>query len=105
MAPILKPYLQESLKRKHLSVANVVTIGKESNQIDESEILGLDEQSYLTYENQIEPIKDILQKLTLKAAKARGIGTNLYYRMKKKIKTSNYKLSKKMSKRLKICIT
>jgi hypothetical protein len=93
------------LKRKRLVVSNVVTIGKESNQIDESEILGLDEQSYLTYDNHTTPIKDILENLPLKEALALGFSKNQYYRMKNAIRSGRCNLRKKTIKRLKIGTT
>lgn len=37
------------LKRKHVRITSIVHIGKESNGLDESELLGLDEDSYVEY--------------------------------------------------------
>jgi len=83
------------LERKHLKISNVVTIGKESNQINESMSLGLDEQSYLTYQDHTISIRDILEKLTLKEALALEFSKNQFYRMKKAIKNNRFKQQKR----------
>jgi len=87
------------LKRKKLMVSNIVTIGKESNQIDESEILGLGDQSYLTYDNHSIPVQNIL-KLTPKQAKVAGIGKNQLYRIKKAIANNRFNPRKKTLEKL-----
>ncbi len=87
------------LKRKKLMISNIVTIGKESNQIDESEILGLDDQSYLTYGNHLIPVQNIL-KLTPKQAKIAGIGKNQLYRIKKAITNNRFNPRKKTLEKL-----
>ncbi len=39
------------LQRKHVSVSGVIHIGKESNNLDESEVFGVDFDEYEVYEN------------------------------------------------------
>jgi hypothetical protein len=39
------------LKRKHVNVARVVHVGKESNNLDETEVLGVDSDNYEIYED------------------------------------------------------
>ena len=39
------------LDRKYVTVSRVMHIGKESNHLDESEVLGVDADSYETYED------------------------------------------------------
>ncbi|MEX0911601.1 MAG: hypothetical protein WDZ43_05695 [Nitrosopumilaceae archaeon] len=41
------------LERKHVTVSRVLHIGKESNNLDESEFLGVDSDSYEIYEENL----------------------------------------------------
>ena len=44
-------YIDGIAERKHIIVDRIRYIGKESNNLDESMVLGLDDDSYLEYEN------------------------------------------------------
>ena len=37
------------MRRHHLTVGSIVYIGKESNELDETEILGVDDEAYVEY--------------------------------------------------------
>jgi hypothetical protein len=41
------------MRRRHLSANTVVYVGKESNELEETDILGLDEDSYVVYDRSI----------------------------------------------------
>lgn len=56
------------LKRKHVDVSKIVHVGKESNNLDESEALGVDSDSYETYEN-IEDLDCKFRKIAKKVLK------------------------------------
>lgn len=89
------------LQRRHIKVDRIIVIGKESNSLEESEILGLDENSYQIFENQSLDIEKIIQNLTPKEAKSIGISKNQLYRMNKSIRDGTAKLRKKTIKKLK----
>ncbi|HEV2192541.1 MAG TPA: hypothetical protein VGR54_02855 [Nitrosopumilaceae archaeon] len=98
---ILRDYLshQESkfdgdkgiLERKHVTVTKIVHIGKESNNLDESETLGVDSNSYEMYEDdnidsKFKKIaKDVL-KLNPRNVKKFEISKQTLWNVKKKIK-------------------
>ncbi|MEM0135414.1 MAG: hypothetical protein QXU18_09370 [Thermoplasmatales archaeon] len=44
-------YIDHIAQRKHIIVDRVRYIGKETNNLDESMILGIDDDSYIEYEN------------------------------------------------------
>ena len=83
------------LERKHVLVSKIVHIGKESNNLDESEFLGVDSDSYEIYED-IEDIdskfrkiaSDVL-KLFPKDVKQFGISKQTLWNVKKKIKSND----------------
>jgi hypothetical protein len=58
--------------RKHIVVNRIRYIGKESNNIDEASVLGIDDDSYLEYEN-IEDFKQWILSLKPKDVKDKGI--------------------------------
>ena len=89
------------LQRKHIKPNRIIVIGKESNSLEESEILGLDENSYQIFENQSLDIKKIILNLTPKGAKSIGISKNQLYRMKKSIRGGTVNFRKKTIKKIK----
>ncbi len=91
------------LKRKNLHITNIVTVGKESNNLEESEILGLDENSVFEYQNTTLDIKKIFEMKPKDAKKI--FGKNQYFRIKKAIKRGKFKPRKKTLEKLKISIT
>ncbi len=56
------------LRRKHVEVSKIVHIGKESNNLDENEILGVDSDSYEIYEN-VEDLDCKFRKIAKKVLK------------------------------------
>jgi len=87
------------LQRKHIKVDKVIVIGKESSNLEESEILGLDENSYQIFEDLGLDIQKIL-KIKLKDALAVGISKNQLYRIKNKIRNNNFRPSRKTIQKL-----
>ena len=92
------------LQRKHLQISNVITIGKESNNLEDSEVIGVDEKSYVLYQNQ-KIDKEIILNMSVKDAKQLGIAKNQLYRLKKSVRNGTFKPSKKTISRLMIGIT
>ena len=92
------------LKRKHVKPSRIIVIGKESNNLEESEILGLDDNSYQIFED-LGLEKNKILNLTPKEADRIGISKNQLYRIKKSIRNERVNLRKKTIKKLKIGIT
>ncbi|MEO9307469.1 MAG: DNA polymerase [Nitrososphaera sp.] len=92
------------LKRKHVTVSNVVHIGKESNNLDESEVLGVDSDSYEVYEK-IEDLDEKFKKISEKVLKLNprdvkkfGISRQTLWNIKKNICRQQFQ---KISSRIK----
>lgn len=92
------------LERKHVIVSKVMHIGKESNNLEESEFFGVDSDSYETYEDDnIDAkfrriAKDVL-KLNPRDTKSFGISKQTLWNIKKKIKLNQ---TNKISNKFKI---
>ncbi|MDE2589861.1 MAG: hypothetical protein KGL95_09395, partial [Patescibacteria group bacterium] len=95
------------LARKYVDVIGIVHIGKESNNLEESEVLGTSSDSYEIYEN-IENIeqrfikiaKDVL-KLNPRDVKKFGISKQTLWNVKRKIKLNQYnKISNKIKSQI-----
>jgi len=71
--------------RKHIIVNGIRYIGKESNNIDEASILGIDDDSYIEYEN-IEDFKQWILSLKPKDVRDKGISERGLRNFKQKIK-------------------
>jgi hypothetical protein len=71
--------------RKQINVERIRCIGKESNNIDEASVLGIDDNSYLEYEN-IEDFKQWILLLKPKDVKDKGISERELKRQKAKIR-------------------
>ena len=82
------------LRRKHLKITGINYIGKESNDLDEVEILGVGDDSYIQYQNYVFSIQKVLE-ITVQEAKRAGIAKNQWYRIKKKIRSGKFNFSKK----------
>jgi hypothetical protein len=81
-------YIGHLAHRKHIIADRIRFIGKESNNIDETSILGVDSDSYLEYSN----LKDFRQWiLTLKPkdVKTLGISERGLKKFKQKIRNGN----------------
>jgi len=80
------------LKRKHIVASRVVHIGKESNNLDEAEFLGVESGSYEIYEDlenvdsKFKKIVEWILTLQPKVTKKIGISRQTLWNIKKKIK-------------------
>lgn len=93
------------LERKHVNVIGVIHIGKESNNLEESEFLGVDDASYETYEDvrnldkKFKKIAPSILKLKPKDVKKLGISKQTLWNVKQKIRL---KQSDRISDKFKI---
>ena len=90
------------LKRKQIVINDIEHIGKESNNLEESEVIGVSDDDYVIYDNKLEQkIADVIKKLTPKQAKQIGISKRNMCYLKKKLKTKKQiVLERKMLKKL-----
>lgn len=95
------------LGRKHVTVSRIVHIGKESNNLDESEVLGTSSDSYEIYEeieNLDSKFLDVVQdvmKLTPRDVKKFGISKQTLWNSKAKIRSNSLS---RISKKVKIVL-
>jgi len=71
--------------RKHIVVNRIRYIGKESNNLDEASVFGIDDDSYLEYEN-IEDFKQWILSLKPKDVRDKGISERELKRQKAMIR-------------------
>jgi len=71
--------------RKPIIVDRIRYIGKESNNLEEASVLGIDDDSYLEYEN-IEDFKQWVLSLKPKDFRGNGISERVLRNFKQKIK-------------------
>ena len=71
--------------RKHIFADRIRYIGKESNNLDESQVIGIDDDSYIEYEN-LNEFYDWVLTLKPKDVKDNGISERTLYKIKLKIK-------------------
>jgi len=77
------------LNRKHIDIEDIKHIGKESNNLEESEIIGVSDNDYVIYDNRSEQkITDVIKRLTPKQAKQIGISKRNMRYLRKKVKES-----------------
>ena len=77
--------------RKHINAGKIRYIGKESNNIDEASVLGIDDDSYLEYEN-IEDFKQWILSLKPKDVKDKGISKQTLWNIKKRIRKNEIQI-------------
>jgi len=65
----------EYCRENTLQISNVVTIRKESNDLENSEIIDVDERSYVLYQNQ-KLDKERILNMTVKGVRQREISKN-----------------------------
>ena len=76
------------LRRKQIVINDIEHIGKESNNLKESEVIGVSDNDYVIYDNRTEQkIADVIKRLTPKQAKQIGISKRNMRYLKMKIKT------------------
>ena len=90
-------YIEGIAKRKHVTIDRIRYIGKESNNLDESMVLGLDKDSYLEYEN-IKEFYDFVLALKPKDVRDEGISKKTLWNIKERIKTRQLKNKSKSLK-------
>ncbi|HJW19328.1 MAG TPA: hypothetical protein VJ571_02075 [Candidatus Nitrosotalea sp.] len=95
------------LERKHVNVTGIIHIGKESNELEESELLGVDSGSYETYvdvknlDKKFEKIALRVLELKPKDVKKFGISKQTLWNVKGKIRSNSFSC---ISKRVKIAL-
>ena len=90
------------LRRKHIIIDGIEHIGKESNNLEESEVIGVSDNDYVIYDNKTEQkITKFIKKMTVKQAREIGISRrNLFYLRKKLLLSQRILLKKKTVLRL-----
>ena len=76
--------------RKNIIADRIGYIGKESNNIDEASVLGIDDDSYLEYDN-IEDFKQWILLLKPKDVRDKGISKQNLWNIKKRIRKNEMK--------------
>ena len=76
-------------QRKHVIADRIRYIGKETNNLDESQITGIDADSYLEYEN-LREFYDWVLTLKPRDVKNKGISQQSLYKIKTRIKSGNH---------------
>lgn len=75
--------------------------GKESNELEESEIVGVSKDNYVEYVNQQKKLRGMIENLTEEKARELKIPRRTYYDWKMKIKGNiPIKLKKKLESKL-----
>ena len=75
------------LRRKQTVINDIEHIGKESNNLEESEVLGVSDDDYVIYDNRTEQkIAGVIRNMTTKDARRIGLSKMQMLRLKKKIK-------------------
>jgi hypothetical protein len=75
------------LKRKQVVINDIEHIGKESNNLEESEVIGVSDNDYVVYDNKTEQkIADVIKSMTTKDARHIGLSKRHLFRLKKKVK-------------------
>ena len=73
------------LERKHIQVTGVVNIGKESNRLDETSVLGVSSDDYMIYNDEdqgLKRIKYLFDRISYKDAERIGINRKNFYTYK-----------------------
>ncbi len=75
------------LRRKQINIGEIEHIGKESNNLEESEVIGVSDNDYVIYDSKSEQkITDIIKNMTTKDARRIGLSKRHLFRLKKRIK-------------------
>ena len=84
------------LSRKHVAIdsSSIRYIGKESNKLEESEVLGVSDDDYSEYVDKQGRLYEIINNLTLDVAQKIGIARRTFFDLKQKI-NSNCKMNLK----------
>ena len=75
------------LRRKQIVINDIEHIGKEPNNLEESEVIGVSDNDYVIYDNKTEQkIVDIIRDMTTKDARHIGLSKRHLFRLKKRNK-------------------
>ncbi len=75
------------LQRKQINIGDIEHIGKESNNLEESEVIGVSDNDYVIYDNKSEQkITDVIRNMITKDARRIGLSKMQMFRLKKKVK-------------------
>jgi hypothetical protein len=93
------------LRRKRIYISDIEYIGKESNNLEETEVIGVSDNDYVIYDNKTEQkITDVIKNMITKDAKRIGLSKMQMFRLKKKIKEGKkIVLRRKTVKKLMTC--
>ncbi|WP_393970852.1 hypothetical protein OXIME_001093 [Oxyplasma meridianum] len=80
-------YIEGIAQRKHIYLNKIRYIGKESNNLDETEIFGIDNDLYTEYENS-EKFMEWILSLRPRDVKEHGISQQTLYNIKKQIQNN-----------------
>ena len=84
------------LRRKQIVINDIEHIGKESNNLEESEVIGVSDNDYVIYDNKTEQkITDVIKNMTTKDARRIGLSKRHLFRLKKRIKEGKRIMLKK----------
>ena len=84
------------LKRKQIDIGEIEHIGKESNNLEESEVIGVSDNDYVIYDNKTEQkIADVIKNMTTKDARRIGLSKRHLFRLKKRVKEGKQIVLKK----------
>ncbi len=76
-----------ALKEASLNISDVDYIGKESNNLENNEIVDVSDNEYVVYDNKTEQkIADVIKNMTTKDARRIGLSKRQLFRLKKKVK-------------------
>jgi hypothetical protein len=78
------------LKRRHLTINqdSILYIGKESNELEQSEIFGVSKKDTIQYVDYQKRLRKIINDLTLEKALEIGISRREFFYLKKKLQSS-----------------
>jgi len=85
--------------RKHIKAERIRYIGKESNNLEETSVFGIDDDSYLEYEN-IEDFKQWILSLKPKDVRDKGISKQTLWNIKERIRKNEMKYKSKALKEI-----
>jgi hypothetical protein len=100
MESVLEDYIQHKesklegdsgvLKRRHLTINqdSIRYIGKESNELEQSEIFGVSKKDTIQYVDYQKRLRKIIESLTLEKALEIGISRRTFFYLKKKLQSS-----------------
>jgi hypothetical protein len=90
-----------SLKNRHINVVDIEYTGKESNHLQEAEVIGVQKEDYVYYrKDSSQKIAKCLEELTKEKARQAGISDWQFYYLKKKAKQHEIPQLKKKTLRL-----